>query len=173
MKSFDAQSCRALKSRGSRTSRRIVSRTSTNGLPNQEAVPRILFCAQRNTPIFICDSPALLGEGWGGGIARHSQIKGLFFKRIQRRAPSLTLPHEGATRGEGILCVLSNSLTRPTSRTARLGGFASIPHILIEYIYRFAATKGIAAGNREMQVRRSSGSQRGLGSLSLPLAGRS
>src|SRR5271168_4919489 len=23
----------------------------------QEAVPRILFCTQRNTPIFICDSP--------------------------------------------------------------------------------------------------------------------
>src|SRR5271167_3799428 len=60
MKSIDAQSCRALKSRGSRTSRRIVIRTSTNGLPNQEAIPRILFCAQRNTPIFICDSPALL-----------------------------------------------------------------------------------------------------------------
>src|SRR5271155_919088 len=59
MKSIDAQSCRALKSRGSRTSRRIVIRTSTNGLPNQEAVPRILFCAQRNTPIFICDSPAV------------------------------------------------------------------------------------------------------------------
>src|SRR5271168_3668161 len=58
MKSIDAQSCRALKSRGSRTSRRIVIRTSTNGLPNQEAIPRILFCAQRNTPIFICDSPA-------------------------------------------------------------------------------------------------------------------
>ena len=35
------------------------------------------------------------GEGLGWGIARHSQIKGLFFKRIQRRAPSLTLPHEG------------------------------------------------------------------------------
>src|SRR5271168_3738699 len=120
----------------------------------------------------VTPSP-LLGEGWGGGIARHSQIKGLFFKRIQRRAPSLTLPPEGGTRGGGVLCVLSNSLTRPTSRTARLGGFASVPHILIEYIYRFAATKGIAAGNREMQVRRSSGSQRGLGSLSLPLAGRS
>src|SRR5271163_2490070 len=63
MKSIDAQSCRALKSRGSRTSRRIVIRTSTNGLPNQEAVPRILFCAQRNTPIFICDSPGKDGEG--------------------------------------------------------------------------------------------------------------
>src|SRR5277367_3028671 len=59
MKSIDAQSCRALKSRGSRTSRIIVIRTSSNGLPNQEAVPRILFCAQRNTPIFICDSPAV------------------------------------------------------------------------------------------------------------------
>src|SRR5271168_4610122 len=63
MKSIDAQSCRALKSRGSRTSRRIVIRTSTNGLPNQEAIPRILFCAQRNTPIFICDSPAHKGGG--------------------------------------------------------------------------------------------------------------
>src|SRR5271155_3319007 len=70
MKSIDAQSCRALKSRGSRTSRRIVIRTSTNGLPNQEAIPRILFCAQRNTPIFICDSPDYhSGLEWILGVA--------------------------------------------------------------------------------------------------------
>src|ERR1700683_3882464 len=71
MKSIDAQSCRALKSRGSRTSRRIVIRTSTNGLPNQEAFPRILFCAQGNTPIFICDSPegAIGGESAGDQCA--------------------------------------------------------------------------------------------------------
>src|SRR5271170_4062050 len=29
----------------------------------------------------------LVGEGWGGGIAGHSQIKGPFFKWIQRRDP--------------------------------------------------------------------------------------
>ena len=28
---------------------------------------------------------SLVGEGWGGGIAGHAQIKGLFFKWIQRR----------------------------------------------------------------------------------------
>jgi hypothetical protein len=58
----------------------------------------------------------------------------------------------------------------PHSLAARLGwgGFASIPHILIEYIQPRASRPEIA----DMQVRRSSGSQRGLGFLSLPLAGR-
>src|ERR1700684_4259596 len=78
MQNIDAQSCRALKSRGSRTSRRIVMRTSTNGLPNQEAVPRILFCAQRNTPIFICDSPG------GGPEGEALAIAGLYGSHIHR-----------------------------------------------------------------------------------------
>src|SRR5271155_1685958 len=56
----------------------------------------------------------LVGESWGGGIARHSQIKGLFFKWIQRRAPLPISPVHTPTRGEGIRCVLSNSLTRST-----------------------------------------------------------
>ena len=34
----------------------------------------------------VTPSP-LVGEGWGGGIAGHSQIKGLFFKWISRRDP--------------------------------------------------------------------------------------
>src|SRR5271168_5539945 len=45
----------------------------------------------------VTPSP-LDGGGWGWGIARHSQIKGLFFKWIQRRAPLPNPPpntHEG------------------------------------------------------------------------------
>jgi len=45
----------------------------------------------------VTPSP-LVGEGWGGGIARHSQIKGLFFKWIQRRAP---LPNPSPRGGRG------------------------------------------------------------------------
>src|ERR1700690_1605353 len=105
MKSIDAQSCRALKSRGSRTSRRIVIRTSTNGLPNQEAVPRILFCAQRNTPIFICDSPA---QEAGRGV---------------QRAVRLPLPVLTGRPGVGLSVAQPNSM--PEEETHRRTAFHS------------------------------------------------
>src|SRR5262249_39070308 len=66
--SIAARSCRALMSRGSRTSRKIVISVSIQGLPHNKGSPfRIHFHPQRNRWLLICDSPALAGEGWGGG----------------------------------------------------------------------------------------------------------
>src|SRR5208283_5679412 len=76
MNSIEAQSCRALKSRGSRTSRRIVISVCIQASPNQEASSRILFYLQRNTPILICDSPAPRGRRPLGPALGRNHLEG-------------------------------------------------------------------------------------------------
>jgi hypothetical protein len=65
MNNIAARSCCALKSRGSRTSRKIKISESIAALPNQKAFFRINFLLQSNRVLLICDSPAFEGEGRG------------------------------------------------------------------------------------------------------------
>jgi hypothetical protein len=59
-----------------------------------------------------------------------------------------------------------------SSRTARLGRFRQYTTYLLSIFIVSRQTKASRPEIAEMQVRRSSGIQHGLGSLSLPLAGR-
>src|SRR6478736_1073428 len=57
--------------------------------PNQGAVFRILLAFQCNSPAEpICDSPALAGEGWGGGLSTQGFPK----RRKPPPAPSARPP---------------------------------------------------------------------------------
>ena len=59
---LDAQQCRAFMSRGSRTSRRIVSNVSIEASSNREALLRILFSNPRNTILYLTAIPLPQGE---------------------------------------------------------------------------------------------------------------
>ena len=68
--------------------------------PSQES-----FFALNAIPLYSYAIPLPWWGRVGVGIAGRSQIKGLFFKWIQRRDP---LPLNPPDRGEGIRCVVLN-----------------------------------------------------------------
>ncbi|MGH9807982.1 MAG: hypothetical protein ACRD9W_12115, partial [Terriglobia bacterium] len=66
MNSIAESSCRALKSRGSRISRKIVSKDSIERLRKPETFLRIHYQPENNSFLLICDSPG--GKpGWHSG----------------------------------------------------------------------------------------------------------
>ncbi len=74
-----------------RTSRRIVIRTSTNGLPDQETVPRILFCILNAIPLYSYAIPLCLS---GEDCHQHeaSGEPDMFKKRVGCREPLIAFP---------------------------------------------------------------------------------
>jgi hypothetical protein len=71
---------------------------------SQRALPRKRERELRRPPIFICNRPALAGEGWGGGtLGKRTSARGppLCFRRGARMAIIRRLRSVGGKRGPG------------------------------------------------------------------------